>query len=339
MVRNFSSIKYLGLGLVAGAVAGGLSAATAAHAAESVTYQMGWLPGGESAPAYVAKQEGIFAAAGLDVKILSGRGTMDSITKVAAGIADFGEASLDAFLGAEAENPIPVKMVMAFFVKMPDTLITTTTSGLASLKDVAGKKVATSPFTSSNQPWPLVLEMNGVDPDSVTVLKADAVALPALLAGGQVDAIISWVTDEAVTKTALRGAGKTIRMFPWAEYGYEGYSQSWIASDKVLTERPEVARKFLKALLEGDRLMKADPEKAAAAVHALAPEVDMTDARAAVESTAKLAFNEISDRDGLGVFNPQLVATTWGWVVKERNYPPDKIDPMKFIDMKYSAKE
>jgi NitT/TauT family transport system substrate-binding protein len=336
VVRYLGMVKYLGLGLV---VAGGLFVVAAAHAADSVVYQLSWIPGGESAPAYVAKKEGIFDAAGLDVKIMSGRGTMDSIAKVSNGVADFGEASLDALLGAEAENAIPVKAVMTLFVKVPDALVTTTTSGMKTLKDVAGRKVATSPFTSSNQPWPLVLKMNGVDPDSVTMLKVDAGTLPALLASGQVDGILNWVTSVPVAVAALKDAGKTVKVFPWSDYGYEGYSQSVIASNKMLAERPEVARKFLIALREGERRMKADPAKSAAAIKELVPETDLADNLGQIEVVNPITFNEVSDRDGLGIFNPALVATTWDWVAKERNLPHDKLDPMKFVDTSYLVKD
>ena len=71
------------------------------------------------------------------------------------------EGGLDALLTARSEHKVPVKAVMALYTVMPDGLMTTTTSGIKTLKDVEGKTVATATATSSNGVWPFLLRMNG----------------------------------------------------------------------------------------------------------------------------------------------------------------------------------
>lgn len=312
-----------------------LISSTAALAADHVIFQLGWLPGGDRAPAFVGVQEGFFAKENLDVKILSGRGATDVITRLATGVIDFGEAGLDAVLAAKAVGPTPVHAVMAYFTEPPDALFTSTTSGIATLKDVAGKTVATSPFTSSNLAWPFVLKVNGVDPDKVTLLKADAGLLGGMLAAGKADAIISWVTSAPPVGSMMKSAGKTLRVLPWSQYGYEGYSQAISASDKTLTGRPDVARRFLKVMRQSVEFMRDHPQRAAEDVKALSPELDLATLRAQVDAAIPLAFNEFTKRDGLGVFAPARVKETWDWVSKANGFPPDKIDPMSAVSMKF----
>ena len=311
--------------------------AHAAHAADPVTFQLGWLPGGDRAPAYLALQRGRFAAENLDVKILPGRGSTDTITKLATGVVDVGEAGFDAFLAAKAEGSVPVTAVMPFFTKPPDALLTTSATGIVSLKDVAGRSVATSPFTSSNLTWPVILKLNGIDPGQIKFIKADAGALGGMLAAGQVDAVIMWTTSAPPVTSMVAAAGKQLKILPWSEYGMAGYSQTIIASDKTLAERPDAIRRFLKVMREAIRLTKDDPTAAAEAVKVAVPQADVAALKAQVDVSVPLMMNEITARDGLGTFSPDLVRQTWDWVSKANNYPADKLDPMSVISTKYAG--
>lgn len=308
-------------------------AGSAAFAAEKFVLQLGWLPGGDRAQYYVASQLGLFQAEGLEVQIVPGKGSHDAITKVATGVADIGEGGLDALLTAKVKNEIPVTAVMSVYTKAPDALVTTGDRGIKSLKDVAGKKVGTSPFTSSNGPWPFLLRMNGIDPASVTVVKADPSAHGSMLATGTVDAIIQYVTTAAATAAILTEAKKSMHVIPWADYGLEGYSASLFVSHKTLAARRGAVVKFVRAVKKAEEIMRDDPGKAAAAVKAAVPEVDAALMRSLVISTLPLIFNENTRRDGLGMFNPELVRTTWQWVAKQQEAPVEKLDPLSAVDL------
>jgi NitT/TauT family transport system substrate-binding protein len=306
-----------------------------AKAADQVVFQLGWFPGGYNSPPYIGVQKGLFAAENLEVKILSGRGSADTLTKLSTNVADFGEAGLDALMAAKAEGQVQATAVMAMFTQQPDALITTTTTGINTLKDMPGKSVGTSPFTSSNLPWPLVLKQAGVDPAAVRLVKVDANALFGMLAAGQVDGILVWTTTAPAAIPSLTAAGRTMKVIPWSREGYDGYSQAIVASNKTLTERPDVTRRFLKVLRQTFELMAKEPDAAAEAVKAHAPQADLGALRAQVDATVPLMINDISRRDGLGVFNPVLVQKTWEWVAKAREYPMDKMAPMSVIDGKF----
>ena len=116
-------------------------------------------------------------------------GTFDAASAVldwqfalATGAADMGTGGLAALLQARAQSPVPVKAILSIYTLQPDAIFTTADSGIATLKDVAGKNIATATFSSSNVVWPLVLKANGVDPAKVDVLKADPGALAPMLA-------------------------------------------------------------------------------------------------------------------------------------------------------------
>lgn len=303
-----------------------------AYALDQVTVQLGWLPGGDRTQYFVGKQRGFFAAEGLDVRVLGGKGANDAITKVATGVADFGEAGLDAVLTARLANDVPVVVVMSMFTKMPDALITTAGSGIGGLKDVAGKRVATTAFTTSNAPWPFLLRQNGVDPSSVTLIKADPTALGPMLASGQVDGVIQFVTQGPAMSAALAAAGKQIRTLAWADYGLEGYSNAIVVSKATLRDRRDIVVRFVRALKKAEVAMKEDPAAAAAALKNSVPETDEVLARKMVDASMPLMFNAVTDRDGLGALSPDLVQTTWTWIAKEQGVPLERLNPMDSVD-------
>jgi NitT/TauT family transport system substrate-binding protein len=319
--------------LIAGAVfALGMSLA---HAADKVVMQLDFLPGGDKAFSYVGVKEGFFAAEGLEVTILPGRGSADAVTKVASGNADVGGGGLAALMMAAAESNAPVKAIMSLYSKQPDALFTVKGGSIDNLKGAVGKTVATPTFSSSNTLWPVVLEANGIDPAKIKLLKVDPSALAPMLAQGKVDATINWVTVAPAFEKVLAQAGKQLQVLPWSGYGLDGYGYSLFASDKMIKERPDVLRRYMRAFKKSVDFALANPAKAAADLKAMVPEADVATLEAELRASIPLIQNDISKRDGIGTFEPKLLAATWAWVAKSMDYAPNKIDPEKIVDRSF----
>jgi NitT/TauT family transport system substrate-binding protein len=309
-----------------------------AHAADKLTVQLDWLPGGDKSFVYSGVKQGFFAAEGLDVSIVPGRGSADAITKIATGAADVGFGGISALMMAATEGGVPVKAVMSLYSKQPDAIFTTKTSGIHTLKDVVGKTVATSTFSSSNSLWPVVLESNGIDPASVKLLKVDPSALAPMLAQGNADATINWVTVAPGFDGVLKQAGKELVVLPWTAYGLDGYGWSVMAGDKIIKDHPDVLKRYLRALNKSLQFALANPDKAAADLKSIVPESDAVVAAAEFRSSIPLLQNEISKRDGMGAFDAKLLAATWVWVAKSMNFAPGKVDPEKLVERGFLPK-
>ena len=308
-----------------------------AWANERVNFLLDWLPSGDKAAVYLGVEKGLFAAEGLDVAIQSARGSSEVVTKLATGAADMGTGGLSALLQAKANGDVPVTAVMSIYTKQPDAIFTTEEAGIKSLKDLAGKTVATATFSSSNVSWPLVLKANGVDADSVKLLKVDPGALAPMLAAGKVDATINWVTVAPAFAGPVAEAGKHFKALPWSDMGFEGYGLSIFASDEMLAKHPDAVKKFLSAFARATGMAIADPDAAAEALKAKVPEIDTKTAAAAWRASVPLIVNDISKKDGMGAFAPARLATTWKWVAEAQHVPLDKIDPEKAVTREFMA--
>lgn len=230
------------------ALAIALTGSGAALAADRVNFQLDWLPGGDKAPVYVGVQQGFFADEGLEVKISSSRGSTDALTKIATGQAEMGSADIGALMAARAQDTLPISAVYMIFNQAPHAFFTLESSDINTITDIAGKKVATSPFTSSNAFMPLVLRANNMPTDAVTLTKSDPGALGPMLMTGNTDAIIAWVTNIALFQAQAASAGNRIRVLPWSDAGLELYSSAIVASDTFLKDRPEVAKRFMRPM-------------------------------------------------------------------------------------------
>lgn len=312
---------------------------TAAAAADKVIYQLDWLPSGEETFPYVAQKEGYFAAENLDVEVRIGRGTTDVLAKMATGNAEFGSGGLGALMQAAAQGPMPVKAVLSIFNKQPDAIFTYEGSGIKTIKDLAGKTVATATFTSSNALWPVIASINGLDVAKVRLIKTDPTATAAMVATGKADALISWVTSGGEIKAVLKDAGKKTVVLPWSQFGLDGYGLSLFASDGEIANHPDIVARFVAACEKGIQFSIAHPEAAAKDLKAAVPLVDLDAAIVEVKTTVPVTKNEISGKFGMGTFDPVLVRETWQWIAKSQSYPLDKLDPEKVVNRSFVPKQ
>src|SRR5262249_5169704 len=153
---------------------------------DQLVFSSDWYPSGDKGVQYYAQHNGFFAAESLDVKFMISKGSSESISRVASGVADGGAASVAALLQAQGQSNVPAKAVVSIFNVQPDSIFTTEDSSLKSLKDLEGKKIATATFAAANVFWPLIVKTLGLDESKITLLKVDPAALTPMLALGQV---------------------------------------------------------------------------------------------------------------------------------------------------------
>ncbi|WP_417204894.1 ABC transporter substrate-binding protein [Antarctobacter sp.] len=309
--------------------------ATGVHAADEVKFQLDWLPGGDKAAIFVCIERGFCEDAGLNVTLETGRGSSESLTKLATGNTDIGNADIGALMAARVTENLPVTAVMSYYNQGPHAFFTLKGNGIESFADVKGKSLVTSPFTSSNVYLPLVLHDNGLTMDDIELIKTDPGALNPMLVTGQTDAVVSWITDVTRYTQQAKDAGREMIVLPWADAGLVMYSGTVVASNKFLEERPDVARRFLDAFVKSVEYMRDNPDDAAQAVTDAVPEMDQATARGSLNDALVLIFNEITETDGLGVFDAERLKATWLRVAEAQGFDVSDLDPESVVDRSF----
>ena len=237
-------------------------------------------------------------------------------------------------MAARVNENAPVKCFMAQHTISPHSLFVLESSKIASLKDLAGKTLVTTPGNSHFIYFPIVAKLAGLDPASVKWITGDAAGMAPMLIARRVDGAPLFATHEYYQNKQAKLQGETIKVIPYADYGFKIYSYCWYATEETMRTRPDLVRRFAAAIQRSFLWAKDHPEEAADLHHRRHPEVDADDALGSMRIMNRYMYNEGSARDGLGRFNPQQLADTYKVVAESQNL--DKtVDPATFVDQAF----
>ncbi len=254
------------------ALAALLATSGAASAQEKFTFALNWFAVGDHAAYWVALDKGYYKAEGLDVTLENSKGSGDSIAKVDTGRADAGLADA-AVVIASGGRGTTVKTVGMVFDKTPLNVFSLKEKPLAKPKDLEGKTLAAPPGDSQRQMFPAFAKVNGIDPAKVSWVNIEPAAKIAAVAEKRVDGVGDYSTGLPLYEKAA-GKGNVV-MMPWADFGFDMYSMSIIASAKTMKDKPKALKDFLEASYMGWRDVMADPKAAMEILKKRVPEVDV----------------------------------------------------------------
>src|SRR5690606_30749424 len=135
----------------------------AGAAAAALSFILDFLPNGEYGPFFVALEKGWYAEAGLDVTILRGTGSADTLRRVPAGQGDAGIGDFSAVVAARSNDNVAVKAIMVYFRRPPHSIFVLGASGIENAADLAGKTLATTAGNSHQILFPLLARTAGFD--------------------------------------------------------------------------------------------------------------------------------------------------------------------------------
>jgi NitT/TauT family transport system substrate-binding protein len=244
------SLKHL-IAIVATTAA--IAAASSAAAAEKVTLAQNLSP--ISGVALIAEKEGFFAKNGLDVSVknfTSGKLCLDTVIGGGADIATTAESPTTA--AAMAHEPI------AFLARMEysdDEMLASAASGIKSLADLKGKKIAYTAGTGSEVFLATALRDHGLTMKDIHGVNLRPQDMIAALASGSIDAYASWEPFIMNGKRAL--GAKAVQIDTTGVYSE---TFNIVTMKKYMETHPKVVRAFLRSLVEAEAWLKAHPSKA-----------------------------------------------------------------------------
>jgi len=221
---------------------------------------------------YVSQLTSRLKAKGLDVTLENSKGSGDSIAKVDTGRADAGLADA-AVVIASAARGTTVKVVGMVFDKTPLNIFSLKSKPLTKPKDLEGATLGAPPGDSQRQIFPAFAKLNGIDASKISWVNIEPAAKIAAVAEKRMDGVGDYSTGLPLYEKAA-GKGNVV-MMQWADFGFDMYSMSIIASAKTMKERPQVLKAFLEASYMGWRDIMADPKAAMEIFKKRVPEVDV----------------------------------------------------------------
>ena len=307
------ALAFLAVVLVLAAVPAGGPAQT--KPLKSYTLILDFVPTGEYIPHYTALEKGWYRDEGLDVKILRGQGSGDTIKRIAAGQGEVGIADMSALIAARANTDIAVKAIALWYRRPPHGVFVRTDSPIKSPKELEGKKLAISAGNSHQILWPLFEKMSGLKPNSVTWVTMDAASMPPSLIRGVTDAVPFFVVHEARIRKIAKQQNVDLRLLSaWADLGFDLSSTSLVAREETIAKDPDGLKAFLRATLKGAdyafRTKHYDEGVGYLVKHH--PEVDADGALGAAQVATRFVFAEevTTGKVAVGQFEPARLEKT-----------------------------
>jgi NitT/TauT family transport system substrate-binding protein len=304
---------------------------------DKVRFQTDWIPSGEHAMYYGAWSKGIYAKHGIDITITRGYGSGDTVTKVAAGAADFGVADISAVMTARARTNVPIKTIAVLYNESPHSLFVLKSSGITNFKGLEGKKIGITPGNSHRFYFPEVAKKAGTDPNKLIWTNMDGAAMAAQLIAKNIDAAPFYSIHYYYINKAAVKAGQEILPLPFVEVGFKIYAATLITTDKMAQDKPDLVKRFLAASKEAFEWAAANPEEACKLHVVRFPEVELDDCMGSVKAVMKFVFNDHSKEFGWGKESPERLKFSWETIATANELKSD-FDYKTAIDTSKVAK-
>jgi NitT/TauT family transport system substrate-binding protein len=207
-------------------------------------------------PTHVALKNGFFRNEGLDVKLVQARSNIlaAALASSSMGYITSVTTTLGGIMGG-----LPAKVIAGVTKNNPDFLMVR--PEIRSFAELKGKKLAVSGFGgASHQRMLIVLTKNGINPSTdVTILSVgDARLRLEQLRAGAIDATVLTAPNNFIAERAgFRSLGSSSELLALPAVGVA-------TLERRLKEKPEEAKKVLRALLKGMRQMKERRDEAVA---------------------------------------------------------------------------
>ena len=272
------------------------------RAQDAVALQLSWLHSVQFGGSYLARKNGYWRDAGLEVSLLPGGPNAPVEPPVVAGTALVGISAAD-YTAAAVNQGAPFRIIGVAMQKNPFAIASLPDNPVNSPADLVGKKIG---MALANTP---VLEalcsINGVDIGGIEVVPTQYDAAP--LVQGQVDCLLCWATDLPV---AMEIQGVESATMLLADHGYAVHSQTYIATEDSLANRRDQLVALMKGEVMGWQDYQADPEAAAALSVEMFPDagLDLATQKLQAERQVPLMFSDLTEAEGFGWFTEETVA-------------------------------
>ncbi|EEG30622.1 NMT1/THI5-like protein [[Clostridium] methylpentosum DSM 5476] len=276
---------------------------------EKITFVLDWTPNTNHTGVYVAQKLGYFEEAGIEVNIV--QPPEDGATSlVASGNAQFGVDFQDSIAPAfGTEEPLPVTAVAAILQHNTSGIISLKGNGIDRPKGLEGKTYATWNAPIEKAMLQNVVEGDGGDFSKVNLRPS---TVNDVIAGLQTDVDAVWIYyawDGIATE--VKGVETDYFSFRDLNPVFDYYTPILVANNSFLSEKPETAKKFLKAVQQGYEYAISHPEEAADILLEVAPELDRD---ITVASQKWIADQYKAEAEQWGIIDPSRWNAFYNWL-------------------------
>ncbi len=238
--------------------------------AEKLTLMLDWFPNIDHLPIYVAQEQGLFAAKGLEVEIITPSETADGLKLAASGNVDLAVSYEPQTIIAAAAG-VEVKVVGRLVQHPLTTLLFLKDKGITVPGDLEGKKIGYTVPGLMDIMLKAFMSINGVE--NYEAINVGFTIVPALVSGS-VDAVMGpFKTYETVTMAQQNLKAGYFELEKWGIPDYE--ELIFVSGAKTLARKEIAIKHFVQAVETATSFMRQHPQEALQIYLKALPEADV----------------------------------------------------------------
>lgn len=262
MINTFAKVAAIALCTALGA--------GPALAVDDVSVRLNWVTGGTNLAWFLGIERGYFEEEGINLTVNAGRGSVVAAQLVAAGEDEFGMADAASLIQTAAKGA-PLKGVMSLRNSSGFAVLFLADSGIETLQDLEGRRVAVTAGDALTQQWPALVSANNLDESKIRLTYMDAAAKPVAVMTGQADAMLGNFVDQGVI---MEQQGADVDWLRFSENGVNTVTMALLTREDLIEENPDLVERFVRAAVKTWTDYKNDPEAAVDAALKANPELN-----------------------------------------------------------------
>lgn len=251
-------------------------AATPAAAQTKLKVVLNWKYQGPQGMFFLADDRGYFKAEGIEVQLDQGNGSGGVPALVGNGTYDVGFGDMNALIEMAAKKPDDAPIAVYIMYNQPPFAIAVKADGpIKTAKDLEGKSIGGPANDGALKLFPAFCKIAKIDCTGVKLSNMQPNLRENMLMQGQVDGTFGYVNTIRFSAKLAKIDDDKIRYIKYSDYGMDLYSNAIIVSKKMVKEKPELVKGFLRALNKGMLDSIKEPEASVAAVAKREPLINL----------------------------------------------------------------
>jgi NitT/TauT family transport system substrate-binding protein len=283
----------------------------------NISFTLPWVPEGPNLITFVAKANGYWSKAGLDVDIAKGTGSVGAAQAIGNGQFQFGLSAATAGL-QQAALGLPIVQIACCSYDAFMAVVTMSDSGISVPKDLEGKRFGATAKSGEFPFLPAFAANAGVDLSKVEILQVDPNVRQRLLIEKQVSAISAFAPS-VVPGYIANGFSPKIILF--SRFNLPLFGNALFTQQALLEKEPELCRAIAEGLNEATKFVLLKPEESLDIFFKANPEMALAkgareQTRLALDFFRYSVVHDATRKNGIGFAPPAEYATMTDLVMK-----------------------
>ena len=223
-----------------------------------VRYTLSWLPIGQYAFVYMARQLGFWKQRGIEMEISRGYGSMGAIQGVSGDKFDMGGAATGAVILSRTRG-LDIKILGTQGYDAGLGILAPANGPIKTPKDLAGKTIGVTAAGGDTPFLPAYCKAAGIDYASLDIVSLDSQIIEASVINGRVDAMVAFAMSSIPNFVTQNFPVKLLR---FSDYGIDFYWVNTLARQGFIEKNPQLVRDVQAGMMDGLKWTMLNPEEA-----------------------------------------------------------------------------